>query len=132
MTLPSRSLTFPGGDDPTPANPLSHNYAPLQQLFVDLTANTVADYNWISPNQFNDMHTSLKAGFMGLTGDAANIRQGDNFLSMVVPAIMASNAYLDRGAINFEPSSGDQSGSEQSVVGESRECHEGSAEPVAL
>src|SRR5215471_12392062 len=88
-----------GGNDPTPANPLSHNYAPLQQLFVDLTNNTVADYNWISPNQFNDQHTALKGGFMGLTGDAANIRQGDNFLSIVVPMIMASRAYRDRGAI---------------------------------
>ena len=34
-----------GGDDPTPANPLSHRYAPLQQLFADLASNTVADYN---------------------------------------------------------------------------------------
>jgi len=88
-----------GGDDPTPANPQSQNYAPLQQLFVDLANNTVADYNWISPNQFNDMHTALKGGFLGLTGDAANIRQGDNFLSIVVPTIMASRAYRDRGAI---------------------------------
>src|SRR5215510_11883355 len=32
------------GDDPTPANPLSQNYAPLQQLFVDLANHTVADY----------------------------------------------------------------------------------------
>src|SRR5262252_3365564 len=88
-----------GGNDPTPANPLSHNYAPLQQLFVDLANNTVADYNWISPNQYNDMHTALTGGFLGLTGDAANIRQGDNFLSIVVPAIMASRAYRDRGAI---------------------------------
>src|SRR5215467_251169 len=88
-----------GGNDPTPANPLSHNYAPLQQLFVDLTNNTVADYNWISPNQFNDMHTALTGGFLGLTGDAANIRQGDNFLSIVVPKIMASRAYQDHGAI---------------------------------
>jgi hypothetical protein len=88
-----------GGDDPTPANPLSHSYAPLQQLFVDLAYNAVADYNWITPNQFNDMHTALKGGFLGLTGDAANIRQGDNFLSIVVPAIMASRAYQDRAAI---------------------------------
>jgi hypothetical protein len=88
-----------GGNDPTPANPLSHNYAPLQQLFVDLANNTVADYNWITPNQFNDQHTALKGGFLGLTGDAANIRQGDNFLSIVVPTIMASRAYRDNGAI---------------------------------
>jgi len=88
-----------GGNDPTPANPLSQNYAPLQQLFVDLANNTVADYNWISPDQFNDQHTALKGGFRGLTGDAANISQGDNFLSIVVPQIMASRAYQDHGAI---------------------------------
>ena len=88
-----------GGDDPTPGNPLSHNYAPLQQLFSDLATNFVAEYNWISPNQFNDMHTALKGGFQGLTGDAANIAQGDNFLKLVVPVIMASRAYQDHGAI---------------------------------
>jgi hypothetical protein len=88
-----------GGDDPTPANPLSQNYAPLQQLFVDLANNKVADYNWITPNQYNDMHTALTGGFQGLTGDAANIRQGDNFLSIVVPAIIASRAYQNNGAI---------------------------------
>ena len=88
-----------GGDDPTPANPLSHRYAPLQQLFIDLATNNVAAYNWITPDQYNDMHTALSAGFMGLTGDAANIRQGDNFLSIVVPQIMASQAYKNNGAI---------------------------------
>src|ERR1700723_2559878 len=88
-----------GGDDPTPNNALSHNYAPLQQLFADLANNNVADYNWITPDQFNDMHTALSGGFKGLTGDAANISQGDNFLSTVVPAIMASRAYQDHGAI---------------------------------
>jgi hypothetical protein len=88
-----------GGDDPTPANPLSQNYAPLQQLFVDLANNSVANYNWITPNQYNDMHTALSGGFLGLTGDAANIRQGDNFLRIVVPEIMASYAYRNNGAI---------------------------------
>jgi hypothetical protein len=88
-----------GGNDTTPANPLAHKYAPLQQLFVDLANNTVARYNWISPDQFNDQHTALKNGFVGLTGDAANIAQGDNFLKIVIPMIMASNAYQDRGAI---------------------------------
>ncbi len=88
-----------GGNDPTPANPLSQNYAPLQQLFVDLANDTVADYNWITPNQFNDMHTALNGGFKGFTGDAARIAQGDNFLAIVVPKIMASRAYQDHGAI---------------------------------
>jgi phosphatidylinositol-3-phosphatase len=88
-----------GGDDSTPANPLSHQYAPLQQLFVDLANNNVADYNWITPDQYNDMHTALTGGFMGQTGDAANILQGDNFLSIVIPQIMASRAYKNNGAI---------------------------------
>jgi hypothetical protein len=47
---------------------------------------------------FNDMHTALTGGFNGLTGDAANIAQGDNFLSIVVPMIMASDAYKNHGA----------------------------------
>src|SRR5215469_5880627 len=88
-----------GGNDATTANPLSQNYAPLQQLALDLASNKVADYNWITPNQFNDMHTALKNGFQGLTGDAANIGQGDNFLKIVIPQIMASFAYRNNGAI---------------------------------
>ncbi len=88
-----------GGNDLTPANPLSQNYAPLQQLFTDLANDNVADYNWITPNQFNDMHTALTGGFQGLTGDAANIRQGDNFLSQLIPVIMASKAYKEHGVI---------------------------------
>lgn len=88
-----------GGNNATPTNPLSHHYAPLQQLMTDLANNTVADYNWITPNQYNDMHTSLTGGFKGFTGDAANIRQGDDFLKQIVPVIMASKAYKDHGAI---------------------------------
>ena len=88
-----------GGDNPTPTNPLSTHYAPLQQLQVDLANNNVADYNWITPDQYNDMHTALTGGFQGKTGDEANIAQGDNFLSIIVPVIMASKAYQDNGAI---------------------------------
>jgi hypothetical protein len=71
----------------------------LQQLFTDLAAGTVADYNWITPDQFNDMHTTLSAGYKGLTGDPAKILQGDDFLRLVVPAIMASEAYKNHGVI---------------------------------
>src|SRR5262249_60057724 len=42
---------------------------------------------------------TLIGGFQGLTGDAARIRQGDDFLSQIVPAIMASNAYRNHGLI---------------------------------
>ncbi|HEV8410595.1 MAG TPA: alkaline phosphatase family protein [Gemmatimonadaceae bacterium] len=88
-----------GGDDTSPENPLSSQYAPLQQLFTDLANDSVAQYNWISPNQYNDMHTSLTGGYKGVTGDAANIKQGDDFLSQIIPVIMASNAYKNHGAI---------------------------------
>ena len=88
-----------GGNNATPSNPLSANYAPLQQLFSDLANDTTADYNWITPNQFNDMHTTLSAGYKGLTGDPAKILQGDDFLRQIVPVIMASNAYKNHGVI---------------------------------
>ena len=88
-----------GGNDAAPANPLSSSYAPLQQFFTDLSNDSVAEYNWITPNQFNDMHTALAGGYKGLTGDAAKIKQGDDFLAQVIPAIMASKAYKEHGAI---------------------------------
>jgi hypothetical protein len=75
----------------------------VQQLQTDLANNTVARYNWITPDQYNDMHTSLTSGFTyhGIhdTGDSANIAQGDNFLSIVVPEIEASAAFQNNGLI---------------------------------
>jgi hypothetical protein len=88
-----------GGNDSSTSNPLASHYAPLQQFFSDLENNTVADYNWITPNQYNDMHTTLSAGYKGLTGDLAKILQGDDFLRQVIPVIMASKAYKDNGVI---------------------------------
>jgi phosphatidylinositol-3-phosphatase len=88
-----------GGNNATPSNPLSSHYAPLQQLATDLANGTVADYNWITPDQYNDMHTALSAGYKGLTGDPAKILQGDDFLRQIVPVIMASNAYKNHGVI---------------------------------
>jgi phosphatidylinositol-3-phosphatase len=88
-----------GGNNSTPSNPLSSHYAPLQQLATDLANGTVADYNWITPDQYNDMHSALSAGYKGLTGDPAKILQGDDFLRQIIPVIMASNAYKNHGAI---------------------------------
>jgi phosphatidylinositol-3-phosphatase len=79
------------------------NVYPLAQLFDDLNNNTVGRYNWITPNQYNDAHSSLNGGFTyhgtHYTGDSANIAQGDNFLSIVVPQIMATQAYQNNGVI---------------------------------
>jgi phosphatidylinositol-3-phosphatase len=88
-----------GGNNTTTSNPLASHYAPLQQLAVDLANNTVADYNWITPNQYNDQHSGLSAGFAGLTGDSAQIKVGDNALARLVPMIMSSKAYKDGGVI---------------------------------
>jgi hypothetical protein len=92
-----------GGDNPTTSNPFSHNYAPMQQLATDLQNNTVAKYNWITPDQYNDMHTPLTAGFtyngIHYTGDAASIAEGDNYLSIVIPEIEASQAFQNNGEI---------------------------------
>lgn len=88
-----------GGDNTTTSNPLRFHYAPLQQLAFDLADNRVADYNWITPDQYNDQHSGLTGGFAGLTGDAGQIRAGDNTVSRLVPMIMASKAYRDGGAI---------------------------------
>jgi hypothetical protein len=92
-----------GGNNTTPSNPQAQYYAPLQQLSTDLANNTVAKYNLITPDQFNDMHTPLAASFtykgVPYTGDQAAIAQGDNFLSQIVPMIMSSQAYQNNGAI---------------------------------
>ena len=88
-----------GGNDLTTGNKLSRNYAPLQQLEFDLKNNDVADYVWITPNQYNDQHSALSAGFAGLTGDSSQLKAGDNALARLVPEIMASKAYKDGGVI---------------------------------
>jgi hypothetical protein len=78
---------------------MRERYAPLQQLALDLQSGDVADYNWITPNQFNDMHTTLTTNYGVLTGDSARIAQGDNFVARIVPLIMASDAYKKHGVI---------------------------------
>lgn len=79
------------------------NVFPLDQLFTDLADNTVGRYNWITPDQFNEQHSSLTGGFtyqgVHYTGDQAAVAEGDNFLSIVLPEIMASKAYQENGVI---------------------------------
>jgi hypothetical protein len=94
-----------GGNNPTSSNPQAQNYAPLQQLKADLAGNSVANFNWITPDQYNDMHSALNTNFTYkghtyLAGtDAEQIALGDNFLSIVVPEIEASQAFKKNGMI---------------------------------
>jgi hypothetical protein len=77
----------------------------LQQLQTDLNNNTVARYTLITPDQYNDMHSSLNTNFTynAVTythnTDQESIALGDSFLSKIVPEIMASQAYKNNGAI---------------------------------
>jgi hypothetical protein len=79
------------------------NYYPMTNLWADLTNNNVGRYNWITPDQYNEMHSSLPSGYtyhgVAYTGDQAAIAEGDNCLSIVIPKIMASQAYQDHGVI---------------------------------
>ncbi len=85
------------------ADSATANVFPLSQFFTDLSAGAVGKFNYITPNQFNDAHSALNGGFTYMsthfTGDQAAIAQGDNFLSQVIPQIMATPAYQDNGTI---------------------------------
>ncbi|MGI8840534.1 MAG: alkaline phosphatase family protein, partial [Caulobacteraceae bacterium] len=63
---------------------------PYGELAMDLNNNTVASYNWITPNLCDDMHDNCK-------GDP--IAHGDAWLSQNVPAILHSAAYKQGGAL---------------------------------
>ncbi len=79
------------------------NCYPMTNLWADLANNTVGRYNWITPDQYDEMHSSLPSGYtyngVAYTGDQAAIAEGDNCLSIIVPKIMASQAYKDHGVI---------------------------------
>jgi hypothetical protein len=74
-----------------------NNGLTFSQLQTDLANNTYASYNWITPNQYNDMHSALSGGFTyngtHYTGDQAAVAQGDNFLSKIIPQIEATTAF---------------------------------------
>jgi len=79
------------------------NVSALTNFLKDLTNNAVGRYNWITPNLYNDMHNALSGGYtyhgVGYTDYQAEVAQGDNFLAILIPKIMASSAYQDHGVI---------------------------------
>ena len=77
--------------NPASANCISH-VRPFSELATDLANNTVAQYNFITPNECNDMHDSCAP-----LNDP--IRQGDTWLSQNLPAILDSAAYRSGGAV---------------------------------
>jgi hypothetical protein len=85
--------TAANGFTPNPNDPfgIAHNQ-PLRQFYQDLLTGSVGKFNYITPNQYNDMH-SLRNGSTDL------IAQGDNWLAQNIPIIMASKEYKNNGAI---------------------------------
>jgi len=62
----------------------------------------VGRYNWITPDEYNEMHSSLSSfTYHGTaySGDQAAVAEGDNFLSIFIPEIMASQSYRSNGVI---------------------------------
>src|SRR5438552_5198454 len=55
----------------------NQNVYPLTQFSTDLGNNAVGRYNWITPNQYNDQHSALSAGFtyhgIHYTGDQSAV-----------------------------------------------------------
>ena len=93
-----------GGCDTSTANTMRYHYYPLQRLAIDLANGASASYNWITPDLYNDQHTTLPNGYgqyanSGATVDEARVAQGDNFLARIVPLIMTSSDYQNNGAI---------------------------------
>lgn len=78
-------------NDPNFAYGIAH-IRPCGELGADLASNSVARYNFISPNLCHDMHDSC--------GPLDNpVRQGDDWLAAQVPLILNSAAYQDDGAL---------------------------------
>lgn len=84
-------------DDVTGTNNPSDPYGiahirPYSELIDDLLNDTVARYNFITPNLCNDMHNGCAPSY-----DA--IAQGDAWLANEIPKILNSPAYHNEGAL---------------------------------
>lgn len=78
-----------GGQNPLSTKCIDH-IRPYAQLATDLTNDTVARFNFITPNLCDDMHD-------GCGGNS--IAHGDTWLKEHVPAILNSTAYRSGGAL---------------------------------
>ena len=77
--------------DPLAPRCLAH-VRPLGELRTDLESGSAARFNFITPNQCNDMHSNCAP-----LND--QIKQGDDWLAHWIPIIEQSTAYQNGGAI---------------------------------
>ena len=78
-----RDLTV--NNNPNSSYCIAHN-RPFTELATDLGKNSIARYNFITPNLCNDMHD-------------CGIKAGDTWLSHNLPVILNSQAYQNTGAV---------------------------------
>ena len=84
-------------DDVTGSNNPHDSYCiahvrPYSELATDLSNDTVARYNFITPNVCHDMHDSCAPA-------NDEVKQGDAWLSTQVPKILASQPYAAKGVL---------------------------------
>lgn len=84
-------------DDVTDSNDPNSSYCiahirPFTELATDLQNNTLARYNFITPNLCNDMHNTCPP-----LNDS--VLQGDTWLSQHIPMILNSQAYQNGGIV---------------------------------
>lgn len=65
---------------------------PFEELAKDLASNSLARYNFVTPNLCNDMHDSCPP-------QRNKVLQGDTWLAKYLPEILNSQAYRDSGAV---------------------------------
>ncbi len=80
-------------DDVTSSNCTSV-MRPFTELAGDIANNTLAHYNFITPNIYNDMHDAQPPP--GLNN---RVKQGDTWLAQNLPMILNSAEYLNSGLI---------------------------------
>jgi hypothetical protein len=80
-----------GTNDPNDAFGIAH-IRPYTELAGDLTSNSVARYNFITPNLCDDGHNVCSP-------QLNSVRQIDDWLASEVPKILESEAYVRNGAI---------------------------------
>jgi hypothetical protein len=77
------------------------NVVDLTNLDADLASGTVGDYNFIAPDQCNDMHgrAAPDSDPCSFSNEQSLIASGDAFLSQLVGKIMASHAWTGNSVI---------------------------------
>jgi phosphatidylinositol-3-phosphatase len=80
-----------GTNNPSDAFGIAHN-RPYSELARDLTSNSVARYNFITPNLCDDGHDPCAPQY-------DPVRQTDDWLAREVPKILASAAYSNNGTL---------------------------------